>query len=217
MKRYLGVDLHRTQITVCTRLGNGRTYVRQWFMRDLKLFAAQLRQDDEIAVEATGNTRLFYDAVVKQVGRVVVVNPSQFKVISQSVKKTDRNDAELLALYLSKGLLPEVRMKDREHRNMSHLAQTRDLLLDEFVTIIDRSATTTVYVTHNLPEAVRLGQQIVVLSRRPGHVREIFRIDRPLTGRSSDDPDLRSLEHTLWRIIRDDAAGAERELIDAPR
>jgi hypothetical protein len=38
---------------------------------------------------------LFYDAVVKQVGRVVVVNPSQFKVISQSVKKTDRNDAEL--------------------------------------------------------------------------------------------------------------------------
>ena len=131
MKRYLGVDLHRTQITVCTRLGNGRTYVRQWFLRDLKQFAAQLRQDDEIAVEATGNTRLFYEAVVKQVARVVVVNPSQFKVISQSVKKTDSNDAELLALYLSKGLLPEVRMKDREHRNMSHLAQTRDLLVKQ--------------------------------------------------------------------------------------
>jgi NitT/TauT family transport system ATP-binding protein len=96
-------------------------------------------------------------------------------------------------------------------------AQTRDLLLDEFVTIIGRAGTTTIYVTHNLPEAVRLGQQIVVLSRRPGKVREIFRIDRPLTGRSSDDPDLRNLEHTLWRIIRDDAAVAERELIDAPR
>jgi NADPH:quinone reductase-like Zn-dependent oxidoreductase len=40
---------------------------------------------------------------------VAVVNPSQFKVISQSVKKTDKNDAELLALYLAKGLLPEVR------------------------------------------------------------------------------------------------------------
>ena len=96
-------------------------------------------------------------------------------------------------------------------------AQTRDLLLDEFVTIIGRAGTTTIYVTHNLAEAVRLGQQIVVLSRRPGRVREIFRIDRPLTGRSSDDPDLRELEHTLWRIIRDDAAVAERELIDAPR
>jgi NitT/TauT family transport system ATP-binding protein len=95
-------------------------------------------------------------------------------------------------------------------------AQTRDLLLDEFVTLIERAGTTTVYITHNLAEAVRLGQQIVVLSRRPGRVREIFHIDRPLTGRSSDDPDLKQLEHTLWRIIRDDAAVAERERIDAP-
>jgi NitT/TauT family transport system ATP-binding protein len=95
-------------------------------------------------------------------------------------------------------------------------AQTRDLLLEEFVTLIGRAGTTTIYVTHNLPEAVRLGQQIVVLSRRPGRVREIFHIDRPLTGRSADDPDLRDLEHTLWRLIRDDAAVAERERIDAP-
>jgi NitT/TauT family transport system ATP-binding protein len=95
-------------------------------------------------------------------------------------------------------------------------AQTRDLLLDEFVTLIGRAGTTTVYVTHNLPEAVRLGQQIVVLSRRPGRVREIFRIDRPLAGRSADDADLKALERTLWHIIRDDAAVAERERIDAP-
>jgi hypothetical protein len=47
-------------------------------------------------------------------------------------------------------------------------------------------------------------------------VREIFRVDRPLTGRSADDADLKDLEHTLWRIIRDDAAVAERERIDAP-
>lgn len=131
MKRYLGVDLHRTQFTVCTRLENGRTYLRQWPLRELKLFAAQLREHDEIAVEATGNTRLFYDAVVKRVERVSVVNPSQFKVISQSVKKTDRNDAETLALYLSKDLLPEVRMKERKEREMGHLAQTRDLLVKQ--------------------------------------------------------------------------------------
>ena len=131
MRRYLGVDLHRTQFTVCTRLENGRTYLRQWPMGELKLFAAQLREDDELAVEATGNTRLFHDAVVEHVRHVAVVNPSQFKLISQSVKKTDRNDAELLALYLSKGLLPEVRMKERSQREMSHLAQTRDLLVKQ--------------------------------------------------------------------------------------
>jgi NitT/TauT family transport system ATP-binding protein len=95
-------------------------------------------------------------------------------------------------------------------------AQTRDLLLDEFSSIIARAGTTTVYVTHNLNEAVRLGQQIVVLSRRPGRVREVVRIDRPLAGRTARDPDLLAIEEDLWRMIRADAAAAERERIDAP-
>jgi NitT/TauT family transport system ATP-binding protein len=94
-------------------------------------------------------------------------------------------------------------------------AQTRDLLLEEFAAIIARAGTTTIYVTHNLAEAVRLGQQIVVLSRRPGRVRDIVRIDRPLAGRGPRDPDLLAIEENLWRMIRDDAATAERERIDA--
>lgn len=131
MKRHLGVDLHRTQFTVCTGLENGRTYLHQWKMQELNRFAMQLRKEDQLAVEATGNTRLFYEAVVQQVARVAVVNPSQFKVISQSVKKTDSNDVELLALYLSKGLLPEVRMKQTQQRNLGQLAGTRDLLVKQ--------------------------------------------------------------------------------------
>jgi NitT/TauT family transport system ATP-binding protein len=95
-------------------------------------------------------------------------------------------------------------------------AQTRDLLLEEFVALIERARTTTVYVTHNLTEAVRLGQQIVVLSRRPGRVREVMRIDRPLAGRSATDRDLLQVETALWRLIRDDAAAAEREIEHAP-
>ncbi len=94
-------------------------------------------------------------------------------------------------------------------------AQTRDLLLDEFAALIARAATTTVYVTHNLAEAVRLGQQIVVLSRRPGRVREILRIDRPILGRRADEADLLAIEARLWNLIRDDAATAEREMRDA--
>ena len=57
-------------------------------------------------------------------------------------------------------------------------------LLDEFASIVSRAGTTTVYVTHNLAEATRLGQQIVVLSRRPGRIRATFRIDRPIAGRT---------------------------------
>lgn len=88
-------------------------------------------------------------------------------------------------------------------------AQTRSLLLDEFADLIARAGTTTVYVTHNLSEAVRLGHAIVVLSRRPGRVREILRID---SAQDRADPALRAVEEQLWSLIRDDAAQAEREM-----
>lgn len=91
-------------------------------------------------------------------------------------------------------------------------AQTRALLLDEFSDLIARSGVTTVYVTHTLSEAVRLGQQIVVLSRRPGRIREIIRLDRPLAGRRATDADLLATEAHLWDLIRADAAEADREL-----
>jgi NitT/TauT family transport system ATP-binding protein len=91
-------------------------------------------------------------------------------------------------------------------------AQTRDLLLEEFGTMIEQAGTTTVYVTHNLAEAVRLGHQVAVLSRRPGRVRDVVRIARPISRRSVGDPDLGRMERHLWQLIRDDAAAAEREL-----
>jgi hypothetical protein len=124
-KRYIGIDLHRNRFTCCIRLENDRTYVTEWALEDLRRFVKKLRPSDEVAVEITGNTRLFHDAVAPQVKRVVVVDTNQFRVISRSVKKTDPNDARLLSLYLSKNLLPEVRMKDKELAQLASLTQTR--------------------------------------------------------------------------------------------
>src|SRR6476659_4986606 len=104
MKRYLGVDLHRSQFVVCTRWENGEQEIRQWRIWELARFVEQLQAEDQIAVEAMGTTARFYNAVVGRVKRVVVVNPHQFKVISESVKKTDRKYAAALALYLDKDL-----------------------------------------------------------------------------------------------------------------
>jgi hypothetical protein len=126
MKRYMGVDLHRRVFTCCVRLESGRQGVSEWRLEQLPQFVKKLRATDEVAVEVTGNTRLFYNAVASHVARVVVVDPHQFRVISQSVKKTDPNDARNLALYLAKGLLPEMRMKDKEHAQVASLTQTRD-------------------------------------------------------------------------------------------
>jgi transposase len=129
MGRYIGIDLHRNCFTSCIQSENGRSYLRTWRLDDLDKFCSRLQPDDEIAVEVTSNTRLFHDAFSSLVYRVVVVNPHQFRVISDSVNKTDENDARRLALFLSKGLLPEVRMSSKEHAQVKSLAQSRDKLV----------------------------------------------------------------------------------------
>lgn len=93
-------------------------------------------------------------------------------------------------------------------------AQSRALLMDDFAALIVRAGVTCVYVTHNLAEAVLLGQKVVVLSRRPGRVQAVLPIARPLLGRHLEDPDLVALQRQLWELIRDDAARAEREIAD---
>ena len=128
-KRYIGVDLHRKVFTCCIRLENGRPFLSEWRLEQVPQFVKKLRATDEVAVEVTSNTRLFYEAVAPHVARVVVVDPHQFRVISQSVKKTDPNDARNLALYLAKGLLPEVRMKEKQQAQVASLTQTRDRLV----------------------------------------------------------------------------------------
>jgi transposase len=128
-QRWLGIDLHRRRFTCCVRLESGRNYLSEWNLEQLPQFVKKLRPTDEVAVEVTGNTRLFYEAVAAQVARVVVVDPNQFRVISHSVKKTDSNDARNLALYLAKGLLPEVRMKQKPQAEVASLTQTRDRLV----------------------------------------------------------------------------------------
>lgn len=67
-----------------------------------------------------------------------MVNPSQFGVIKNSVKKTDRNDARALAQFLSKGLLPSSRMKEELHAEVNSLANTRDKLVKLRVNLLNK-------------------------------------------------------------------------------
>jgi len=129
MKKYVGVDLHRNCFTARTRYEDGREERREWYIRKLEEFAKTVDEDDEVAVEATGNVRLFAGALKERGCRIVVVNPHQFLVISRSVKKTDENDAKVLAEFLFKDMLPEARMKDEVHARVTSLTQTRDKLV----------------------------------------------------------------------------------------
>ncbi|MEH6495583.1 MAG: ABC transporter ATP-binding protein [Pseudomonas marincola] len=91
-------------------------------------------------------------------------------------------------------------------------SQTRELLMDDLIELWVREKYTACYVTHNLNEAVRLGHKVVVLSRRPGTIREIVDIDIPLEERHNQSAALQEKQDYLWGLMREEAAAADQEL-----
>jgi NitT/TauT family transport system ATP-binding protein len=93
-------------------------------------------------------------------------------------------------------------------------SQTRELLMEDFIGLLADGSMGAVYVTHNLEEAVRLADRVVVLSRRPGRVRKVVPI--PLTRAERGEIETRerllSLQSELWSLIRQEAIEAEREV-----
>jgi len=128
MKRFIGVDLHKNSFTVCYMQRKGECGLKTFKVspKDVEVFKKTLAKQDEVAVESTGNTGYFAREIKGSVSKVRIINPIQFKVISESVKKTDEHDAVTIARYLSKGLIPEVRMRSKEESKLASLIGTRD-------------------------------------------------------------------------------------------
>lgn len=135
---YLGVDLHTNSFTVCYRTKQGKERIGSYAINRMDAFRKTLRKQDHVAVEATGNTAWFMEQVRDRVRKVIPVDPNQFKVIRKSVKKTDKHDAKMLALFLSKGMLPEARMKQKQHAQLHSLAMTRDKLVKQRTALVNK-------------------------------------------------------------------------------
>jgi len=92
--------------------------------------------------------------------------------------------------------------------------QTRELLMEDFEAIWARERTTGIYVTHNLDEALRLADRVLILRRRPGRVREIVEVSIPRAQRRTEaaERELLHLHDALWSLIREEAQIADREM-----
>jgi len=171
MKRYIGIDLHTNSFTCCFLQENGEERIRTWPLQGggLEQFVKGLAGEDEIAIEATGNAAHFCKMVEPHVSRVVVIAPWQFEVIRRSVKKTDKHDARAIALFLSKDMLPEARVKSEEHVQLSSLITTRDQLVKLRVSLLGK--------VHGM--FVRHGLKIKreVLTSKVGFAREVAKHD----------------------------------------
>lgn len=92
-------------------------------------------------------------------------------------------------------------------------AQTRTIMQVELSRIYEKTHKTLLYITHNIQEAVFLGDRVVVLSRRPGRVEQIVTIDlpRPRRERIMLEPQFLSYVDRIWGFIRDQAEQALAE------
>jgi NitT/TauT family transport system ATP-binding protein len=89
-------------------------------------------------------------------------------------------------------------------------AQTRRLLQDEVRRIWRRDTKTVLFVTHDVEEAVALGTRIVVMTARPGRVKEVLKRDFDVADGDEFEanPAFAALKLHIWRSVKAEVEAA---------
>jgi transposase len=131
------MDVHRSfaQIAVVEDgvcRDEGRIGVRP---EELREWAAELRPDDEVALEATTNSDAIATLLRPLVRRVVVSNPRKTRAIAEAKVKTDKVDARILAQLLAADFLPGTWVADDRTRMLRRLVMRRTHLVKQRVRV----------------------------------------------------------------------------------
>jgi len=88
-------------------------------------------------------------------------------------------------------------------------AQTRETMQEELTRLWERTGKTIVFVTHDIEEAVYLGDRVVVMSARPGRIRQEITIDLPRPRGLEIKKSMQCHEYRnhIWDLIRSESHG----------
>ncbi|MEK1898418.1 MAG: ABC transporter ATP-binding protein [Rhizobium sp.] len=111
---------------------------------------------------------------------------------------------------------PEVLLMDEPFAALD--AQTREILQTELLRIWEKINTTVVFVTHSIDEAIYLADRIVVMTARPGTVKEIIDIDlpRPRDGDIRASAEFNAHRGRVWEALRDEVNKAQKDWALSP-
>jgi NitT/TauT family transport system ATP-binding protein len=89
-------------------------------------------------------------------------------------------------------------------------AQTREVMQEELTRLWQASGLTVIFVTHDIGEAVFLGDRVVVMGAAPGQVLDDCRIElpRPRTAQTKSDPRILEYRARFWELLRQQGARA---------
>lgn len=211
--RVVGMDIHRSFARVAV-LEEGQ--ITQELRVDLVYgplvnFARTLSLEDEVVIEATGNSAAVERLMRPYVKRIAVANPRQVRAIAHARVKTDKIDAAILARLHAAGFLPEVWVPDEDTLKCRRQIAERMGVLEQIVRLKGRiqgvlhSNLIPKYTGHlfgkagrkwldSLPlpdeERAMLGRLVVELERVSAQMAEL---DKVLAQQSLNDPRARRL------------------------
>jgi len=175
----IGVDLHKTQFTTFARTGQGMfgkfSTGDEGYQKFLKLISDWQGEGHTVrlGVESTGNTRYFRNRMEKTGVEVIVINTLKFKVVNESVKKTDRHDAATIAEFLEKDMLPESTLCSVKTEQLRRLLAVRRSLVQTKVGIKNQ--------IHSMLVSLGMEDKKSSLQSKRGRQKVLDALDRAVT------------------------------------
>jgi transposase len=210
MRRIVGKDIHRTLAEVVFgEDGRLRSAGRVDMTRTgLEGFGKLLTREDEVVVEATGNSMAVVRVLSPFVAQVIVANPLEVKAIAHAHVKTDRIDAGVLASLHAADFLPDVWLPDAETERRRRLVTRRNQVVRHRTRI--KNEVHSILHAHLVPPCPhadlfsRRGRTWLTQQALPGD--ELTAIERHLRELDRLGEDLDGLDREIAQAVREDPA-----------
>lgn len=104
---------------------------------------------------------------------------------------------------------PEILLMDEPFASLD--AQTKYLLSEELIGIWEKTKKTVVYITHSIEEAILLSDRIVVMTARPGRIKEIIQnpLRRPRSTELMSTSIYEALFKDVWSLLKEEVVKAQ--------
>jgi NitT/TauT family transport system ATP-binding protein len=95
-------------------------------------------------------------------------------------------------------------------------AQTKIVMQEELLKIFDATHKTILFVTHAIEEAILLGDEVVVMTARPGRIKEVILVDlpRPRSLEMVNSKEFGSLFDRAFHLIREEVTKAMSQQVE---
>lgn len=108
-----------------------------------------------------------------------------------------------VALIRTLAIKPKILLLDEAFSALDY--QTRIMVTNDIYNILRKEKITTLMVTHDISEAISMADRVLVLSKRPGTIKDIYKIDFEMENRNPincrENPKFSKYFNTLWKEL----------------